>query len=194
MTLIMLTLSARVGRVAGRIGPRLPMMIGPLIAAAGFFLLVRVGIRAKYIVDVLPAVACFGLGMAVTVAPLTSAVLAAGGEEHAGVSSAVNNDVARTAGLLAVAVVPLAAGLSTTSYDHPAALTSGFHTAVILSGSLCLTASVLSWATIRRATGPADEAAGASSCALGAPPLRLGRGQASDPIDRAGQPAVTRSA
>jgi len=179
MTLIMLTLSARVGRLAGRTGPRLPMTLGPLITAAGFLLLVRVGIDASYIADVFPAVACLGLGMAVTVAPLTSAVLAAGGEAHAGVSSAVNNDVARIAGLLAVAVVPLAAGISTFSYHHPAALTSGFHTAVVFSGSLCLAAGALSWATIRRTTGPADEAAGASNCALGAPPLRRGEGKLS---------------
>jgi EmrB/QacA subfamily drug resistance transporter len=174
MTLVMLTLSARMGRIAGRLGPRLPMTIGPLIAGVGLLLLLRVGISARYVADVLPAIAIFGLGMAITVAPLTSAVLAAGGEEHAGVSSAVNNDVARVAGLLAVAVVPLAAGLSTTSYRHPAALTSGFHSACILCGLLCVAAGLLAWGTIRRQPGPGDEAAGATSCAVGAPPLRGG--------------------
>lgn len=193
MTLIMLALSARVGRVAGRIGPRLPMTVGPLVAAIGLLLLVRVGIGASYAADVLPAVAVFGLGLTVTVAPLTSAVLAAGGDEHAGVSSAVNNDVARGAGLLAVAVVPLAAGLSTASYRHPASLTSGFHTACILCGGLSIAAGALAWATIRRQSGPVDEAVGATSCALGAPPLRRGDtpvGAFTPPVT----PALTQSA
>jgi EmrB/QacA subfamily drug resistance transporter len=178
MTLIMLVLSARVGRLAGRIGPRVPMTLGPLLTASGFLLLARVGVDARYIADVLPAVVLFGLGMAITVAPLTSTVLAAGGQEHAGVSSAVNNDVARIAGLLAVAVVPLAAGLSTASYRHPHALTSGFHMAVILSGALCVAAGALAWVTIRRPQGPADEAPGARSCALATPPLRRGTTEA----------------
>jgi EmrB/QacA subfamily drug resistance transporter len=174
MTLIMLALSARMGRLAARIGPRLPMTLGPLVAGLGLLLLLRVGPAAGYAADVLPAVAVFGLGMAITVAPLTSAVLAAGGDEHAGVSSAVNNDVARVAGLLAVAVVPLAAGLSTASYHDPTALSSGFHTASILCGSLCIVAGTLAWATIRRQFGPGDEALGAVSCDVTSPPLRIG--------------------
>nr|MDQ6915426.1 MFS transporter [Actinomycetota bacterium] len=175
MTLIILALSARVGRLASAIGPRLPMTVGPLLAGAGLLLLRRVGVHASYVPDVLPAIVVFGTGMALTVAPLTSTVLAAGGEEHAGVSSAVNNEVARAAGLLAVAVVPLAAGLSGAVYRHPGALTAGFHTAVAISGALCIAGGLLSWATIRRVPGPTDEAAEASSCPLNAPPLRRGQ-------------------
>jgi hypothetical protein len=172
MTVIMLAVSARVGRIAAKDGPRLPLTLRSLLAGLGFLLLLRVGAEARFAPDVLPAVVVFGLGMAITVAPLTSTVLAAGGEQHAGVSSAVNNDVARVAGLLAVAVVPLVAGLSGASYQDPHALTDGVHSAVMLCGVLCISGGALAWATIRRPAKPPDEADSAFSCALGAPPLR----------------------
>src|SRR5690606_1225353 len=111
MTVMMLLLSPWAGRLAQRIGPRVPMGVGPLVAAAGLALLVPVGEGADYITQVLPPVVIFGLGLAITVAPLTATVLGAAPEEQAGVASAVNNDVARVAGLLAVAIIPVAAGI-----------------------------------------------------------------------------------
>src|SRR5439155_15471433 len=109
-----------------------------------------------------------------TVAQLSSTVLAAGGEEYVGVSSAVNNEVARVAGLIAVAAIPLAVGLSGTDYRQPSLFDDGFHAGVIISGVLCIVGGALAFMTIQRTAGPSDEAETASSCPLGAPPLRQG--------------------
>jgi EmrB/QacA subfamily drug resistance transporter len=158
ITLVMLLLSARAGRLASRIGPRLPMTLGPLGVAAGLALYTRVGPGASYPVDILPASLVFGLGRALTVAPLTSTVLAAAPAEHAGIASAVNNDVARTAGLLAVAVLPVAAGISGAGALEPEAFAAGFRTAMIIAAVLCAAGGVLSWVAIRNPE-PEPEAA-----------------------------------
>jgi EmrB/QacA subfamily drug resistance transporter len=111
MTVIMLIGSPLAGTLAERTGPRLPMTVGPLIAAAGLVLMARVVPGSSYLHAVLPAVVVFGVGLAITVAPLTAAVLAAVAENYAGTASGVNNAIARLAGLLAVAVLPVAAGI-----------------------------------------------------------------------------------
>lgn len=98
VTVVMLILSARMRRLATRVGPRLPMTVGPLVAGAGLVLLSRAGSGSSYWAGLLPGVVVFGLGLATTVAPLTATVLAAVPIQHAGVASAINNDVARTAG------------------------------------------------------------------------------------------------
>jgi len=97
LTLIMLALSARSGRLATRIGPRLQMSSGPVIVGAGLALLVFSNYGSSYVVCVLPAVVVFGLGRAVTVAPLTATAMSSAPTEHSGIASAVNNDVARWA-------------------------------------------------------------------------------------------------
>jgi EmrB/QacA subfamily drug resistance transporter len=179
LTVLMLLLSARAGRLAGRIGPRLPMAVGPLVAGVGLALLVRVGAGSTYAADVLPAVVVFGLGLSLTVAPLTATVLAAAPTEHAGVASAVNNGVARTASLLAVAAVPTVAGIGggTSGAADPAAFSDGFHTAALVTAGLCVAGGVLAAATIRNPR-PADQPAEAPAeehphhCPLDAPPLR----------------------
>jgi EmrB/QacA subfamily drug resistance transporter len=158
ITLVMLLLSARAGRLASRIGPRLPMTLGPLGVATGLALYTRVGPGASYPVDILPASLVFGLGLVLTVAPLTSTVLAAAPAEHAGIASAVNNDVARTAGLLAVAVLPVAAGISGAGALEPEAFAAGFRTAMIIAAVLCAAGGVLSWVAIRNPE-PEPEAA-----------------------------------
>jgi EmrB/QacA subfamily drug resistance transporter len=177
VTLIMLLLSARSGALAARIGPRLQMSVGPLVIGAGFFLFSRIGSSAgpsgNYVTEVLPAVVVFGLGLAINVAPLTSTVLAAAPAENAGMASAVNNDVARAAGLIAVAVLPAAAGLTGSSYLYPAQFSAGFRNASFISGGLCLLAGVLAALTIRnprRAEAPAAEPASQFHCGLDAPP------------------------
>src|SRR5205085_6571938 len=149
LTIVMLLNSARAGRLAQRIGPRLPMTIGPIIAGVGLMLLVRVGVQASYFADVVPGVVVFAFGMSLTVAPLTTTVLAAASEEHAGVADAVNNEVARLAGLVAVAALPIAVGITASAYRNPAQLTGGFHTAVMVTGLLCIAGGALSWVTIR---------------------------------------------
>ena len=112
LTVVMLALSARSGALSARIGPRLQMTVGPLIVGGGLALLTRATDPGSYWTQVFPAVLLFALGLAVTVAPLTSTAMGAAPVEHSGVASAVNNVVARAAGLLAVAVLPLVAGLT----------------------------------------------------------------------------------
>jgi len=177
VTVIMLLLSARSGALAARIGPRLQMSVGPLVIGVGFFLFARIGPSAgpsgNYVTEVLPAVLVFGFGLAINVAPLTSTVLAAAPAENAGMASAVNNDVARAAGLIAVAVLPAAAGLTGSSYLHPEEFSAGFRTASFISGALCLLAGVLAVLTIRnprRAAAPAAEPVSQFHCGLDAPP------------------------
>jgi EmrB/QacA subfamily drug resistance transporter len=165
VTVIMLLLSARSGALAARIGPRLQMTVGPLLLAGGLALLSRIGPSGNYLTEVLPAVLVFGLGVAANVAPLTTTVLAAVPAEHAGMASAVNNDVARAAALIAVAVLPAAAGLTGASYLHPAQFSAGFHTASFISAGMCVFGGVLAALTIRnpaRRSAAASPAAGAA--------------------------------
>ena len=174
VTVIMLLFSARSGRLAARIGPRLQMSVGPLVVAAGLAMLSRMAPSGSYAVVVLPAIVVFGAGLAITVAPLTSTAMGAAPPEHAGVASAVNNVVARTAGLLAVAVLPFLAGITGDDYLHPAALASGFHTALLIAAATCAAGGVLAAFTIRN---PAPEAVVTGTecwhCAVDAPPAEV---------------------
>ncbi len=149
VTAALLLLSARAGALAQRIGPRLPMSLGPVVAAAGVLLLSRIDAQASYVADVLPGAVVFGLGLALTVAPLTATVLAAASRRRSGAASGVNNAVARTAGLLAVAVLPLVAGISGDDYTDPAAFDGGFRTALRIAAGLLLAGGLLALATIR---------------------------------------------
>jgi len=148
ITVIMLLLSERSGALATRIGPRLQMTAGPLVAAVGALMFLRIGADASYLTDVVPAVVVFGLGLASMVAPLTTTVLAAAETRYAGVASGVNNAVARAAGLLAVAVIPVLAGISGDSYRHPDEFAGGFHTAVLICAGLLVAGGVVSAALI----------------------------------------------
>jgi EmrB/QacA subfamily drug resistance transporter len=173
VTVIMLVLSSRMGALAHRIGPRAPMSLGPLIAAAGVLLLLRVGPNTSYVLDVLPAAAIFGLGLAVLVAPLTTTVLAAAPAEHAGVASGINNAVARAAGLLAVATLPLVAGISGDDYEHPEAFARGFRVAVLVCVALLVAGGVLAALTIRNpgAAEPVKRPVRRQFCAIDGLPL-----------------------
>ncbi|MBO0685610.1 MAG: DHA2 family efflux MFS transporter permease subunit [Candidatus Dormibacteraeota bacterium] len=178
VTFIMLLLSARSGALASRIGPRLQMTAGPLVVAVGMALLIRISTSGNYLTEVLPAVLVFGLGLAIVVAPLTSTVLAAAPSHEAGVASAVNNNVARAAGLLAVAILPAAGGITGSSYLHPDQFAEGFRNAVLIAALLCASGGVLAAATIRNparrpqaAPVPVEERH-MSHCALDGPPLR----------------------
>jgi EmrB/QacA subfamily drug resistance transporter len=105
ITLLLIALSRRFGALATRIGPRLLMTAGPIIGGIGMIAFARVDERGVYVADVLPATLLFGLGLAMTVAPLTATVLQAAERRHAGIASGVNNAIARVAGLLAIAAV-----------------------------------------------------------------------------------------
>ncbi len=104
-TVVMFLLSARMGRLADKYGSRLFLTFGPILVAGGFALTLRYGTSVSLFGDVLPALLVFSLGLALTVAPLTATVLADAQETDAGIASAVNNAIARTAGLIAVAAV-----------------------------------------------------------------------------------------
>jgi EmrB/QacA subfamily drug resistance transporter len=173
ITFVMLALSPRAGRLSQRIGPRLPMTIGPILAGIGLALLWRVQAGQPYVTAFLPAILIFAFGLSLTVAPLTSAVLAAAPLEKAGMASAVNNDVARAAGLIAVAALPALAGLTERSYLDPALFSSGFQTAVLIAGGLCIAGGLIAAVTIPgrlRAAGRIQPAHAEYSCPLDAPP------------------------
>jgi EmrB/QacA subfamily drug resistance transporter len=172
LSLAMLVLSSRMGALAQRIGPRLPMTVGPFVCALGVLLLMRIGPAADYVSTVLPAVLVFGLGLSLTVAPLTATVLGAAESRHAGVASAVNNAVARVAGLLAIAVLPLLAGLTGTAYRQPELFQAGFRIAMQLAAGLLAFGAIIAWLTIRNDERLAREHTQHSHCALDAPPLR----------------------
>ncbi len=148
ITAVMLALSSRAGALAQRIGPRRPLTVGPILIAAGMLLMLRIEPGSSYLVDVLPAVLVFGLGLAGTVAPVTATVLASAEERHAGVASGVNNAVARTAQLVAIAVLPLAVGLSGDDYTDPQAFTDAFHLAMVLTAVLAACGGALAWFAI----------------------------------------------
>lgn len=149
-TIVMLFGSPLSGKIAQLTGPRLPMTVGPLVAGAGLALMVRIVPGAGYVSAVLPAVLVFGLGMTITVAPLTAAALGAVGPEHAGTASGVNNAVARVAGLLAVAVLPVVAGIEV-GPGQP--LGDGFGTAMAISAACCAAGGLVAAVSIRTGSG-----------------------------------------
>jgi hypothetical protein len=127
----------------------LQMSVGPVVVAAGMVLITGVDQSGNYLTQVLPAVLVIGAGLAITVAPLTSTALSAAPMEHAGIASAVNNDVARIAGLLSVAVLPPLAGLTAGSYLDPDTFAAGFRTAVLIAAAVCALGGLLAAALIR---------------------------------------------
>lgn len=149
-TVIMLFGSSLSGRLAQRTGPRMPMTVGPLIAACGLALMARIVPGASYLGAVLPAVVLFGVGMTITVAPLTAAALAAVDDAHVGAASGVNNAVSRIAGLLAVATLPAIAGIDA-GPGQP--LGAGFSTAMLTSAVGCALGGVVAAFTIRSGAG-----------------------------------------
>jgi EmrB/QacA subfamily drug resistance transporter len=126
VTVVTFLLSRRFGALADRLGPRLFMGLGPLVTAGGLALLLRLDAHVNYATDLLPALTLFGLGLAMTVAPLTATVLAGADEQNAGIASGVNNAVARVAGLVAVAAIGavVAASFSATLDDRVGATRS----------------------------------------------------------------------
>lgn len=153
VTAIMLLFSARAGALAQRIGPRIPLTVGPLVSACGLLLMLRIGTDASWLLHVLPAVLVFGAGLTLTVAPLTATVLGAAPDRYAGSASGVNNAVARAASLLALAVLPGLAGIAGEDYTDPTAFAAGFRIAVTIAAGLLVIASGLAFALIRRPIG-----------------------------------------
>jgi EmrB/QacA subfamily drug resistance transporter len=187
LTAMMLAFSARSGALASRIGPRLQMSVGPVVVGAGMVLFRLVGPSGNYLTEVLPAIVVLGVGLVLTVAPLTTVALTSAPAEHAGVASAVNNDVARVGGLVSVAVLPVVSGITGASYLHPLLFSAGFGTAVLVSGLAAAAGGILAALLIKNpipvphpaapppaptvAPGALGPTAPLRVCALEAPPL-----------------------
>ncbi|MGO8686590.1 MAG: MFS transporter [Candidatus Dormibacteria bacterium] len=158
ITLLLLGLSSRAGRLVDRMGARRLMALGPLLAAVGLLLFIRVPGHTSYLTAVLPAGLVFGAGLAVTVGPVTTTILGAVPSTRAGVASGVNNAITRVAGLLGVAAVPLLAGLGG-SADDAGSFTGGFHQAMLVGALLCVAGTVVALVGLRRREHPAESGA-----------------------------------
>ena len=154
ITFMLFALSSRSGALSARIGPRLQMSVGPLVVALGLALFARIDAGGNYLVEVLPAVLVFGFGLALTVAPLTATAMSSAPRERSGLASAVNNTVARTGSLLAVALLPAVAGITGDSYLHPPVFETGFQHAAFIAAVICAAGGVLAFATIRNGQRP----------------------------------------
>jgi EmrB/QacA subfamily drug resistance transporter len=185
VTALMLVGSARAGELAQRIGPRVPLTLGPLIIAAGMLLMLRINPGDSYVGYVLPAVIVFGLGLTLVVAPVTATVLAAVDSSHSGIASGVNNAVARVAGLLAVAVVPVIAGLTGDKFYDPSKMTHGFHVGMVVCAVLAFLGAIVAWTTISSDVLHEEEGDEPPecdfTCGVGAPTMQPGREPARTP-------------
>lgn len=145
VTLGLLLLSPRVGALVPKVGARVLLSTGGLLCGAGQLLLLRMSVEPDYLWEILPALLVFGAGLVLVVAPITTTVLSEVEPALAGTASGVNNAVARVAGLVAVAAIPIAAGLSSIDERTPAALTEGFHSAMTWSAGLCIIGGLIAW-------------------------------------------------
>jgi EmrB/QacA subfamily drug resistance transporter len=150
VTLFMLLLSARSGALAARIGPRIQLTIGPLLAAAGLLLTLRIDqSHHGYVIDVLPGVIVFGLGLTTLVAPLTATVMASAPSDDVGIASGVNNAISRAGGLLAVAVLPPLAGLHGEAYRQVPLMVHGYRVVALCCVGLLVLAAAVVALTVR---------------------------------------------
>ena len=145
VTVMMLLFSSRAGVFMNRVGARVPMTLGPLVAALGIALLTRIDSDVNYVIDVLGPTTVFGAGLTLMVTPLTATVLAAVPDDVVGLASGVNNAVARTAGLLAVAAVPLVGGLGGQGLTDPGQVLTGFATLMWSCVALLVAGAALAW-------------------------------------------------
>jgi EmrB/QacA subfamily drug resistance transporter len=184
VTALMLVGSARAGEMAQRIGPRVPLALGPLIIAAGMLLMLRINPGDSYVATVLPAVIVFGIGLTLVVAPVTATVMAGADSANSGIASGVNNAVARVASLLAVAVVPVIVGLTGDKFYEPDKMTHGFHVGMIVCAVLALAGAIIAWTTISADVlheEGAEEEECDYTCGIGAPPMRPPREPVPEP-------------
>ncbi len=191
VTAMMLFFSARAGGLAQRIGPRIPLTVGPLVIAAGFLWMTQISPGDSYVTSVLPPILVFSVGLTLVVAPVTATVLAAADARHAGIASGINNAVARVGSLLAVALLPLIAGLTGDSFYDPASMTDGFRIAMVSCAVLAAAGGVIAWFTISSAVLHAEPEPGGSaptevlhevSCGAPGPLLRPGSEAECEPV------------
>jgi hypothetical protein len=150
ITIVLLVLSARSGALASRIGPRLQLIVGPLVAAAGLLLTLRIdAAHRNYLVDVLPGVLVFALGLTCLVAPLTATVMSSAPADGVGIASGVNNAIARAGGLLAVAILPPLAGLHGEAYRQVSVMVHGYRVVVLCCVGLLAAAAAVIAVSVR---------------------------------------------
>lgn len=162
-TVIMLLFSPLAGRIGQRLGPRLPMTVGPIVLAIGAILLSGLREGDGYLTHVLPGVIVFGVGMTIFVAPLTTAVLGALPSSQAGIASAVNNAIARFAQLMASAALPAAAGLTAGVAVASETFSAGYQRAMLITAGIAILGGVISFLTIRGGRVPAPDPATSSA-------------------------------
>jgi MFS family permease len=148
ITLLLLTLSTPSGAIAQRIGPRIPLTIGAVLAGAGLLLMAQIHPGDRYLPAVLPSLIVFGVGLAALITPITATVLASVDSRHSGIASAVNNALSRLGQMIAVAALPLAAGLSGSAFEDPATMAAGFPIAMTVAAAASFAAALLAWTTI----------------------------------------------
>jgi predicted MFS family arabinose efflux permease len=168
-TVLMLVFSSRSGTLAQRIGPRLQLTVGPLLAAAGLLLLTRIGPHPSWLTDVAPGSVLFGIGLVAFVAPLTATVMGSVDPDHVSVASGVNNAIARTAGLAAVAVVPVVSGL--TAAVGAAQVTHAFRVSLVIAAVVASAAAPLAFFGLG-AHARSGRSARKLYCSVDGPPLQ----------------------
>jgi EmrB/QacA subfamily drug resistance transporter len=171
VTIVMFALSRRFGAIADAIGPRRLMGAGPLVAAAGIFLLVRLGTSVGYVADILPSMLLFAVGLSMTVAPLTATVLADADDSDAGIASAINNAIARVAGLIGVSGVgaAIAGRLPGDTFARNAASVTAFHHAILICGVLVAAGGIIGLLGIEDPPHAVDARSCAGGQLVGAP-------------------------
>jgi EmrB/QacA subfamily drug resistance transporter len=148
ITVLLLALSSPSGAIAQRIGPRIPLAAGAVLAGAGLLLMARIHPGDGYLTGVLPSLAVFGVGLGTLITPITATVLASVDSRHSGIASAVNNALSRLGQMIAVAALPLAAGLSGSAFEDPARMAAGFPVAMAVAAGASFAAALLAWTTI----------------------------------------------
>jgi len=182
VTVIMIALSSRIGTLSGRWGPRMFMTVGPALMAVGFALLLTVSEDFDYWTQVLPSAILTGLGLVITVAPLTSAILGSIDPARSGIASAVNNAVSRIAGLICVALLGvIAAGV----LDLP-----GFHRVATFTAILMAAGALTSFIGIRNPVRAPDDAPDAATAAA-APAASADEATATGEVARSSEAAPT---
>jgi EmrB/QacA subfamily drug resistance transporter len=148
ITLLLLTLSSPSGAIAQRIGPRVPLTVGAVVTGAGLLLMAQLHPGDRFLSAVLPSLIVFGVGLGVLITPITATVLASVDSQHSGIASAVNNALSRLGQMIAVAALPLAAGLSGSAFEDPARMAAGFPVAMTVAAGASFAAALLAWTTI----------------------------------------------
>ena len=188
VTLLLLVLSSPSGAIAQRIGPRIPLTAGAVLTGAGLLLMTRIHPGDSYLAGVLPSLVVFGTGLAALITPITATVLASVDARHAGIASAVNNALSRLGQMIAVAALPLAAGLSGTDFNDPAKLAAGFPVAMTTAAGVSFAAALLAWTTIRDDALSQPVADGTPAAKQLPPPLQRHCAMAGTPLTTSPHP------